>query len=91
LEAFWRDRRDVLAKVFVSEKTPGALRRQRRSQGRSRSAKAHRAEIAKARERLVVPPDAEIVAKLAKHDTNKALGDIAVLEDGKNRVLDFGE
>ncbi|MET0596187.1 MAG: serine hydrolase domain-containing protein [Polyangiaceae bacterium] len=55
------------------------------------SVKARRAEVAKERERLVVPPDAEIVAKLAKHYTNKALGDIAVLEDGKNRIFDFGE
>ena len=55
------------------------------------NAKAHKAEVAKARERLVVPPDAEVVAKLAKHYVNKSLGEIAVREDGKNRIFDFGE
>jgi hypothetical protein len=55
------------------------------------NARAHKAEVAKARERLVVPPDAETIAKLAKHYTNKFLGDIVVHEDGKNRIFDFGE
>jgi CubicO group peptidase (beta-lactamase class C family) len=54
-------------------------------------AKAHKAEVAKARERLVVPPSAEVVAKLAKHYANQSLGEIAVREDGKNCLFDFGE
>jgi CubicO group peptidase (beta-lactamase class C family) len=54
-------------------------------------AKAHKAEVDKARERLVVPPDAEVVAKLAKHYANKSLGEIAVRQDGKNCLFDFGE
>jgi len=53
--------------------------------------KSHKAEITKARERLVIPPDADMVAKLAKHYANKSLGEITVREDGKNRVFDFGE
>jgi hypothetical protein len=53
--------------------------------------KAHKEEVAKARERLVVPPDPEVVAKLAKLYVNKALGEIAVRGDGKNRIFDFGE
>ena len=55
------------------------------------NAKARKADLAKTRERLVVPPDSELVAKLAKRYTSKALGDIVVHEDGKNRIFDFGE
>jgi CubicO group peptidase (beta-lactamase class C family) len=53
--------------------------------------KAHKAEVAKARERLVLPPDPDVVAKLAKLYVNKSLGEIAVRGDGKNRIFDFGE
>jgi CubicO group peptidase (beta-lactamase class C family) len=55
------------------------------------AAKAHKAEVAKARERLAIPPEADVVAKLAKHYANKALGEIAVREDGKTCLFDFGE
>jgi hypothetical protein len=55
------------------------------------SAKSHRAEVAKVRERLVVPAAADAVANLAKHYANAALGDIVVLEQGGRRIFDFGE
>jgi CubicO group peptidase (beta-lactamase class C family) len=54
-------------------------------------AKAQKAELAKARERLVVPPAADVVAKLAKHYTSPALGDITVRTDGGKCVFDLGE
>src|SRR5262249_44742234 len=57
-----------------------------------RSAAARwKAELAKEHERIVVPPDAEVVAKLAKHYTSPALGEIAVRAKGAGRVFDFGE
>jgi CubicO group peptidase (beta-lactamase class C family) len=55
------------------------------------AAKRRKAEIAKARERLVVPPDAASVAKLDGRYTNPALGTIDVREKGGGRVFDFGE
>lgn len=55
-------------------------------------AKPRKAEVAKARERLVVPPDAEVVAKArqALHE-QVARRRPLVHEDGKNRIFDFGE
>ena len=50
-----------------------------------------KAEIAKARERLVVPPDPAAVQKLASHYRNEALGTIDVREKGTARIFDFGE
>ena len=50
-----------------------------------------RAERAKARERLVIPPDAAIVGKLAARYVNDALGEVKVKKEGTSVVLDFGE
>jgi len=55
------------------------------------AAKTRKAQIAKERERLVVPPEAEAVAKLARHYANQSLGAIDVLQKGTGRVFDFGE
>lgn len=55
------------------------------------SAKTRAAEIAKARERLVVPPAAEAIARLASHYKSKALGEIKVRANGAAREFDFGE
>jgi len=55
------------------------------------AATRRKAEIAKARERLVVPPDAAAVQKLANHYWNEALGTIDVREKGTARIFDFGE
>jgi CubicO group peptidase (beta-lactamase class C family) len=51
----------------------------------------NKAETAVERKRLVVPPDAEIVAKLAKHYTNASLGDVVVKAEGPVRTFDLGE
>jgi CubicO group peptidase (beta-lactamase class C family) len=53
--------------------------------------KTHKAEVAKARERLVVPPAGDAVTKLASHYQNASLGDIKVIEQGAKRIFDFGE
>jgi len=50
-----------------------------------------RAEIAKERERLVVPPAADVVSKLAPHYRNDVLGDVVVQRKGALVVFDFGE
>ena len=55
------------------------------------AAQAHKAELAKARERLVVPPTADAVSKLADHYESKELGTIDVRSNGAARVFDFGE
>jgi hypothetical protein len=55
------------------------------------AAKMVKAEIAKARERLVAPPSADAVAHLADHYENQALGAIDVRAKGDGRVFDFGE
>lgn len=55
------------------------------------AAKRRMAEIAKARERLVVPPDAAAVAMLAPRYANKALGLIDVRQSDSARIFDFGE
>jgi len=51
----------------------------------------YKAQLAKERERLVMPAAPEQVAKLAKKYTSKELGDIDVLSDGGQTVFDFGE
>ena len=51
----------------------------------------YKAELAKARERLVVPAAPDQVAKLAKKYTSKELGDIDVTSAGGRTVFDFGE
>ena len=50
-----------------------------------------RAAIAKERERLVVPPDPATVAKLAPRYTNASLGDLRVVKEGSETLLDAGE
>lgn len=50
-----------------------------------------RTERAKMRERLVIPPDAAAVGKLAARYTNAALGEVKVKKVGPTTVLDFGE
>jgi hypothetical protein len=55
------------------------------------TAKARVAELAKYRERLVVPPAPDVVAKLAKHYTRVALGDVTVRTAGAAVTFDFGE
>jgi len=50
-----------------------------------------KAAIAKERERLVVPADPELVAKLGKRYACKELGDVKVVQDGKTTVFDTGE
>jgi len=54
-------------------------------------AKNYKANIAKRRERLVVPADATLVGQLAKHYTSKELGDIDVLTKSGATTFDFGE
>jgi CubicO group peptidase (beta-lactamase class C family) len=55
------------------------------------AAKQYRAEIAKERERLVIPAAAEVVAKLARHYRSKSLGDVVVTRRGPSVTFDFGE
>ncbi|HSB63342.1 MAG TPA: rhodanese-like domain-containing protein, partial [Thermoanaerobaculia bacterium] len=50
-----------------------------------------KAEIAKERERLVVPADAVEAGKLASRYASPALGPIEVKKQGKSVVFDFGE
>ena len=56
----------------------------------SRAAR-HKAEVAKERERLVVPADADAVGKLAARYTSPELGELAVRRTGTATVFDFGE
>jgi len=51
----------------------------------------HKAEIAKERERLVVPAAADVVNGLAKKYTSRELGELAVLIEGGVTMFDFGE
>jgi len=51
----------------------------------------YKAQLAKARERLVVPAAPNLVAKLAKKYTCKELGEIDVLSENGQTVFDFGE
>jgi len=54
-------------------------------------AAAHKAQIAKDRERLVVPAAAEAAAGLAKHYSSKELGSLDVVNAGGNTIFDLGE
>jgi hypothetical protein len=47
----------------------------------------HKAEIAKARERLAVPADAAQVAKLAARYTSDALGELTVRRQGSGTIF----
>jgi CubicO group peptidase (beta-lactamase class C family) len=54
-------------------------------------ASAHKAELSKERERLVVPADAAAVQKLALRYQSPELGGLAVRKRGSATVFDFGE
>ncbi len=55
------------------------------------AAAQRKAAIAKERERLVVPADSAVAAKLAPRYANKALGDVKILHEGSATVFDVGE
>jgi CubicO group peptidase (beta-lactamase class C family) len=55
------------------------------------SAAAHKAELAKERERLVVPAAPDMVAGLAKHYSSKELGDLEVRSSNGATIFDLGE
>jgi CubicO group peptidase (beta-lactamase class C family) len=55
------------------------------------SAAAYKASLAKDRERLVVPADAALVARLAKSYSSKDLGGLTVLKQNGITTFDFGE
>jgi CubicO group peptidase (beta-lactamase class C family) len=57
----------------------------------SAAASNYKAGLAKDRERLVVPADAAVIAKLARRYNSKELGQIDVLQDGSSTTFDFGE
>lgn len=52
---------------------------------------SHAAEMAKERERLVVPADPIAAGKLAAHYRSPELGELTVKKDGKVTLFDFGE
>lgn len=54
-------------------------------------ARNRKAQLAKAREPLSIPPDEAAVAALAARYTHKALGDLDVKKQGNTVVFDFGE
>jgi CubicO group peptidase (beta-lactamase class C family) len=54
------------------------------------AAKQMKAEVASERPRLTIPPDASIVAGLAKRYTNASLGDIVVTTEGTTCTFHFG-
>jgi CubicO group peptidase (beta-lactamase class C family) len=54
-------------------------------------AASHKAQLAKDRERLVVPPDAAAVAILAKHYSSKELGELEVTSKDGKTIFDLGE
>jgi CubicO group peptidase (beta-lactamase class C family) len=51
----------------------------------------YKAELAKERERLVVPAAPDLAAKLAKKYSSKELGEIDLLSENGKTVFDFGE
>jgi hypothetical protein len=51
----------------------------------------HKAALAKERERLVVPAEPALVARLARHYHSKDLGELAVLSHDGRTTFDFGE
>jgi hypothetical protein len=54
-------------------------------------ASRYKAELAKERERLVVPADPAQVARLAKHYSSKELGELDVLSQNGATTFDVGE
>ncbi|HEX5041273.1 MAG TPA: serine hydrolase domain-containing protein [Candidatus Polarisedimenticolaceae bacterium] len=50
-----------------------------------------KAAIAKERERLVVPADPELVARLGKRYSSKELGEVKIVKEGGATVFDTGE
>jgi hypothetical protein len=54
-------------------------------------AATYKAALAKRRERLVVPADPQLAAKLARHYQSKELGEIDVLTKDGVTTFDFGE
>ncbi|MEZ5313286.1 MAG: hypothetical protein R2862_06315 [Thermoanaerobaculia bacterium] len=55
------------------------------------SAEQHRAAVAKARERLTIPPDPQAVAKLAARYACPELGTLDVRREGGGAIFDVGE
>ena len=55
------------------------------------SAANFKAAVSKERERMVVPANPDLVAKLAPRYSSAALGDIAVIREGGSTTFDFGE
>jgi len=51
----------------------------------------YKAELAKHRERLVVPPSPDLAAKLARNYSSPELGDLTVVRDAGATTFDFGE
>jgi CubicO group peptidase (beta-lactamase class C family) len=51
----------------------------------------YKAELAKERERLVIPANPDVFAKLARRYSSPALGDIAVVTTAGATTFDFGE
>jgi hypothetical protein len=54
-------------------------------------AAAHKAQIAKDRERLIVPASSDTVSGLAKHYSSKELGDLTILSENGATMFDLGE
>jgi CubicO group peptidase (beta-lactamase class C family) len=54
-------------------------------------AASHKAELAKNRERLVLPATPALVSGLARHYSSKELGDLDVLTDKGATIFDLGE
>jgi CubicO group peptidase (beta-lactamase class C family) len=54
-------------------------------------AASHKAQLAKDRERLVVPASPDLVSNLGKHYSSKELGDLAVRTDNGVTTFDLGE
>jgi CubicO group peptidase (beta-lactamase class C family) len=54
-------------------------------------AAAHKAELAKDRERLVIPPAPDAVTGLAKHYSSKELGDLDIHSENGATIFDVGE
>jgi CubicO group peptidase (beta-lactamase class C family) len=52
---------------------------------------AHKAELAKDRERLVIPPATDAVAGLARHYLSKELGDLDIHSENGATIFDVGE
>jgi CubicO group peptidase (beta-lactamase class C family) len=55
------------------------------------AASRHKAALAKERERLTLPADPALAARLAKHYQSKELGEITVLNGNGALTFDFGE